>query len=133
MGVLPLSVRIVTNPRNSPFRIDSRVEFTCEVDPAPTQQLIYKWRAVENYYGSSTYTQQSFNRTFSEYTLRYCWYFCSVLQNQTVLGSANKLVEVHGKVIDEYRGETHREWERGELKAAFCLLSLHSIECHTLE
>ncbi len=116
VGVLPLSVRIVTNPRNSPFRIDTRVEFTCEVDPAPTQQLIYKWRTVDKSYGGSTYTLPSFNATFSRRTLRYCWYFCSVLHNQTVLGSANKLVEVHGNVI-EYRGETHKGWEReGEVE-----------------
>ncbi len=97
LSVSPLSVRIVTNPRKSPFRIDSRVEFTCEVDPAPTQQLIYKWRTVEKINRASTFTQQSFNRTFSKGTLRYCWYFCSVLHNQTILGSANKLVEIHGK------------------------------------
>ncbi len=42
MIALPLSVRIVTNPRNSPFKIDSRVEFTCEVDPAPIEQVIYE-------------------------------------------------------------------------------------------
>ena len=102
MGVLPLSVRIVTNPRKSPFRIDSRVEFTCEVDPAPTQQLIYKWRTVEHSYGGSTFTQQSFNKTFYRRTFRYCWYFCSVLQNQTVVGSANQLVEVHGRFLNGY-------------------------------
>ncbi len=66
---------------------------------------------MDSIYGGSAYTLQSFNTTFSRRTLRYCWYFCSVLHNQTVLGSANMLVEVHGKVI-EYRGETHKGWER---------------------
>ncbi len=85
---------IVTNPRNSPFRIDSRVECTCEVDPAPTQQLIHKWRTVDNIYGGLAYTLQSFSTTFSRRTFRYCWYFCSAFDNQTILGSANKLVEI---------------------------------------
>ena len=51
-------------------------------------------------HGGTSYAQQSFIKTFSSRTIRYCWYFCSVEYiNQTVLGSTNKLVEIHGKVI----------------------------------
>ena len=71
------------------------MEFTCEVDLAPSENLIYQWRTVGIY--SSTYSGRSFNKTFNYETLRFCWYFCSVTHNQTLLGKANKLFEVHGE------------------------------------
>ena len=90
------SLRIATNPRQGPFRLGQTVEFTCEVDPVP-EVLVYQWRAVDGKYGSSTYSGRSFNKTFYDDTLRFCWYFCSVTHNQTLLGKADKLVEVHGE------------------------------------
>ena len=72
------------------------MEFTCEVDLAPSENLIYQWRAVDRI-DSSTYSGRSFNKTFYDNTLRFCWYFCSVTHNQTLLGKANKLFEVHGE------------------------------------
>ena len=52
---------------------------------------------MDDVYGGSGYSSKSFNLTVYTYFLRYCWYFCSVSLNGTVLGSADKLVEVHGK------------------------------------
>ena len=91
------SVRITTIPSKGPFRIQQMVQFSCEVEPAQSGPVIYQWKGVEYINGGSSYSSESFNRTFNTYFLRYCWYFCSVSLNGTVLGSANKLVEVHGK------------------------------------
>ena len=92
-----LSLRIVTYPRQGPFRLGQTVEFTCEVDPVPSEALTYQWRPVDTTYGSSTYSGRSFNKTYYDNTLRFCWYFCSVTHNQTLIGKADKLVEVHGE------------------------------------
>ena len=52
---------------------------------------------MNNVNGGSSYSSESFNRTFYRDALHYCWVFFSVILNRTVLGSADKLVEVHGK------------------------------------
>ena len=91
------SVRITTIPSKGPFRLLQIVQFSCEVEPAQSGPVTYQWRSVDDVYGGSGYSSESFNRTFYTYFLRYCWYFCSVSLNGTVLGSADKLVEVHGK------------------------------------
>ena len=92
-----LSLRIVTYPRQGPFRLGQTVEFTCEVDPIPSEALTYQWRPVDRTYGSSAYSGRSFNKTYDDNALRFCWYFCSVTHNQTLIGKADKLVEVHGE------------------------------------
>jgi len=94
------SVKIVTSPRLGPFRLGQTVEFTCEVDSSHDVSISYQWRSVEGVYGGgSTYSSRSFNKTFSEYrfTLRYCWYFCTVTYNGTFTVSNSKLIEVQGK------------------------------------
>lgn len=88
---------ITTIPREGPTRVGRRVQFSCEVEPTESGPMTYQWRTVEYAYGGSTYSSESFNRTYDEYHLRYCWYFCTVTLRETILGSANKLVEVHGK------------------------------------
>ena len=75
------------------------MQFTCEVDSLPTENLTFQWRSVEDVYDGSSYSGQSFNKTFtSRFTLRYVWFFCSVLRNNIQLASADKIVEFHGKV-----------------------------------
>ena len=91
------SVRITTIPSKGPFKIQQMVQFSCEVEPAQSGPVTYRWRSVDNVNGDRSYSSESFNRTFYIRDLRYCWYFCSVSLNGTVLGSADKLVEVHGK------------------------------------
>ena len=86
--------RILTSPPQSPFRIGQRVRFTCEVDSPSTDNLTYQWRSGSG----STYSGQSFNKTFHEYSLRYSWFFCSILKNGTRIASSSKIVEVHGKI-----------------------------------
>ena len=92
-----LSVRITTIPSKGPFRLLQRVQFTCEVEPAQSGPITYQWRSMDSALGGSGYYSESFNKTFYIHFLRYNWYFCSVSLNGTVLGSADKLVEVHGK------------------------------------
>ena len=53
---------------------------------------------MENLYGPS-YSGDSFNKTFYGDNLRYCWFSCTVILNQTILGSADKLIEISGKSI----------------------------------
>ena len=91
------SVRITTIPSKGPFRLQQTVQFSCEVEPAQSGPVTYQWRNVDYIYGGSSYSSESFNRAFYRDFLHYCWYFCSVSLNGTVLGSADKLVEVHGK------------------------------------
>ena len=69
------------------------------VETAQSTPLTYQWRAVDYLYRGSTYSGESFNKSFNDYTLRYCWFSCTVTLNQTLLGSADKLIEVHGKSI----------------------------------
>ena len=91
------SVKITTIPSKGPFRLLQRVQFTCEVEPAQYGPVTYQWRSVDSVLGGSGYSSESFNKTFYMDALHYCWYFCSVILNGTVLGSADKLVELHGK------------------------------------
>ena len=91
------SVRITTIPSKVPFRLQQTVQFSCEVEPAQSGPVIYQLKWVDNVNGGRSYSSESFNRTFYRDALRYCWYFCSGSLNGTVLGSADKLVEVHGK------------------------------------
>ena len=74
------------------------MQFTCEVDSLPTENLTFQWRSVEYAYGGSSYSGQSFNKTFTYYAiLRYVWFFCSVLKNNTQLTSSDRIAEIHGK------------------------------------
>ena len=98
------SVAIITDPRQGPFRLNQRVNFSCVVEPAPPDNVTYQWRTVEYPYGGRTYTRQNFSRTYYNYdNLHYCWYFCDVLQNGTVIGSASRIVEVQGKFLSRMR------------------------------
>ena len=92
-------MRIVTKPPHGPFRLGQTVQFTCEVDSLPTENLTFQWTSVEYTYGGSSYSGQSFNRTFTvRYTLHYAWFFCSMWRNTTQLASSDKVVEIHGKL-----------------------------------
>ena len=74
------------------------MQFTCEVDYLPTENLTYQWRSVEDTYGGSSYSGQSFNKTFTgSHILRYVWFFCSIFRNTAKLASSDKIVEIHGK------------------------------------
>ena len=93
-------VQITTIPEHGPFRFGQRVHFSCMVETAQSTPLTYQWQTVEYLYGGSRYSGDSFNKSFNDYyTLRYCWFSCTVTLNQTLLGSADKLIEVHGKSI----------------------------------
>ena len=92
------SVSIVTDQGQGPFRLGQKVQFSCVVDPTPPEPVTYQWKTVDVFYGR-TYTQQAFNVTY-QYYLPYCYYFCQVLINGTlIIGSASKLVELQGESI----------------------------------
>ena len=93
------SVTIVTNPNKGPFKIYQAVQFSCLVEPTPPEPVTYQWSTVERFYRGSTYNSQSFNTSYSFYSLRYCWYSCQVFQNQTLIGSSDKFVEVQGEFL----------------------------------
>ena len=92
-------VRITTIPSHGPFKLQQTVQFFCNVEPTRSTLVTYRWRSVEHLYGQSSYSGDSFNKTFYGYNLRYCWFSCIVTLNQTILGSADKLIEIHGKSI----------------------------------
>ena len=96
-----VSVRITTIPSQGPFRLKQIVQFFCVVEYTQSGNVVYQWRGVEYVdaiFSFNSY-QGSFNKTYYPDNLRYCWYFCTVRLNGKVLGSAQKLVEVHGKVV----------------------------------
>ena len=97
VGAAVPSIRISTSPSQGPFRIGQTVQFTCEVEPAQARPVTYQWGIVEGIYIYSTRTSESFNITYYDDILRYGRYICTVALNETVLGSADKIVEVHGK------------------------------------
>ena len=75
------------------------MQFTCEVDSLPIENLTFQWRSVEFPSYRTSYSGQSFNRIFRiSQTFRYVWFFCSVLRNTTQLASSDKIMEFHGKV-----------------------------------
>ena len=93
------SVTIVTDPSKGPFNFQQTVQFSCFVEPTPLEPVTYRWNTVERFSGISTYSSQNFSRTYYSRNLRYCWYSCRVFQNQTLLGSNNKFVEVQGEFL----------------------------------
>ena len=97
VGAADPSVKISTSPSQGPFRVGQTVQFTCEVEPAQALPVTYQWWIVQNIFNYYTHSSESFNTTYNRHTLRYCRYICTVALNGTVLGLADKLVEVHGK------------------------------------
>ena len=99
------SVTITTNPSQEPFKIGQNVQFSCFIEPAPPEPVTYRWKAVGEYnpldFGTRTSNQQNISATYNYNlgTLHYCWYFCQVFMNQTLIGSSSKLIEVHGKLL----------------------------------
>ena len=75
------------------------MQFSCMMETAQSTPVTYQWRSIENMSGGLRYSGDSFNKSFNDYSLRYCWFSCTVRLNQTLLGSADKLIEVHGKSI----------------------------------
>ena len=90
-------VRITTIPAHGPFRVRQRVQFSCMLETPQSTPVTYQWRSVEDVYGGSRYSGDSVNKSFYANNLRYCWFSCTVTLNQTLLGSADKLIEVQGK------------------------------------
>ena len=93
------SVTIASNPANGPFLVNEEIEFTCHVDPIPTEPIMYGWHAVKEAYGATTLTSSTLNTT--RYTPRYCdlhesWFFCKAFLNGTQIGVGRKLVRING-------------------------------------
>ena len=93
------SVTIVTNPSKGPFHFQQTVQFSCLVEPTPPEPVTYQWNTIEEYYGGSTYDSQNLSIAYYNRNLRYCWYLCRVFQNQTLIGSSDKFVEVQGEFL----------------------------------
>ena len=93
------SVTIITNPSKGPFHFQQTVQFSCLVEPTPPEPVTYQWNTVGIFCGGSTFNSQNFSGYYYYYTLRYCWYSCRVFQNQTLLGSSDKFVEVQGEFL----------------------------------
>ena len=92
------SVTIVTNPSKGPFHFEQTVQFSCLVEPTPPENVTYLWDTMNPVCGD-TYKSQNFSIYYYYYSLRYCWYFCEVFQNQTLIGSSDKFVEVQGEFL----------------------------------
>ena len=99
MDVATSLVKITTVPREGPYMIGQTVQFVCEVD-THSYDVTFMWNAVEDIYGSLSSTGMKFSSTYWQETLRFCWYSCTVLKNGTLIGKANKVVEVHGKLLN---------------------------------
>ena len=92
------TTRIITEPSQGPFRIGRQVLFSCQIEPTPPEPVTYQWRHVDHYVGGST-TRQNFSRTYYEENLRYCYYYCEVLTNGTLISSASRIIELQGELF----------------------------------
>ena len=97
------NVSIITDPRQGPFRIGQEVQFSCQVEPTPPGNASYHWRNVVDVYGSFYDNRQNFTEYYAIYDppLRYCYYFCEVSVNGTLVGSARRIVQVQGELVLE--------------------------------
>ena len=95
------NVSIITDPRQGPFRIGQGVQFSCQVEPTPSGTVRYHWRNVDNVYGSFYENQQNYTHYYDYYDppLPYCYYFCEVSVNGTLIGSARRIVQVQGELV----------------------------------
>ena len=96
-AVSPYSVTITTQPRQGPFRKGQRVQFSCSVQPTPPGNLTYQWRMVEFADITFVLARQHFRRMYTNRYLHYCYYYCEVSANGTVVGSTSRIVEALGK------------------------------------
>ena len=92
------SVIITTTLSNGPFLVDNEIEFTCYVDPTPSEPVTYSWHAVKDAYGATTLssTTNTTRYTPSYSDLHESWLFCKVFSNGSLVGVGRKLVKIHG-------------------------------------
>ena len=93
------TTRIVTEPsQEGPFRIGRHVLFSCQIEPAPPEPVTYQWRYVEHSNGVQCTPQQIIRTIYRyRYSLHHCYYYCEVLMNGSLVGSASRIIEVQGK------------------------------------
>ena len=94
------TVSIITDPRQGPFRIDQTVQFSCQVDPTPLGNVSYQWRNLDSNYVGYSGNHQNFSRDYDirDLLFLYSYYFCEVSVNETLVGSATRIVEVQGEL-----------------------------------
>ena len=95
------TVSIITDPWQGPFRIGQEVQFSCQVEPTPFGTVRYNWRNVDDVYGYFYENRQNYTHHYDYYNspLRYCYYFCEVSVNGTLIGSARRIVHVQGELV----------------------------------
>ena len=91
-------VSISTLPKNGPFYVGQTIQFTCETNT--TRNISYQWNYNHRIYHSYTGTGQSINVTFDQGYLQYFWIFCTATASRVILGTTNKFVEIHGKLLE---------------------------------
>ena len=90
--------RIVTEPSQGPFRIGRQVLFSCQIEPSPPEPVTYQWKYVDHVYGGGSTTQQNFSSSYHYVgSFHHCYYYCEVLMNGSLVGSASRIIEVEGK------------------------------------
>ena len=94
------SVTITTQPRQGPFRIGRWVRFTCSIHPIPPGRLTYRWNLQESGSAAFSYTQRQLSRKYSASHLHYCYYYCEVFADGVMMGSASRIIEVLGELMD---------------------------------
>ena len=93
------TVTVITDPPSGPFLAGNRIDFTCHISPLPPEPVTYSWHAMTNAYGPTTLSgQNTTHYTPSIYRdLHFCWFFCKVFSNETLISVGRRLVEIHGK------------------------------------
>ena len=89
------TTRILTEPSQGPFRMERQVLFSCQIEPLPPAPVTYQWRYLEDRFGGRS-TGQNITRTYYEMSLHYCYYYCEVLMNGSLVGSASRIIELQG-------------------------------------
>ena len=66
------------------------------VEPAPPEPVTYQWIYIERI-ELDGFAGRTFITRYSSGTSHYCHYLCEVSVNQTLVGSARRIVEIQGK------------------------------------
>ena len=66
------------------------------VEPTPPEHVTYQWTYIQRI-ELDGFAGRTFITSYSRGTSRYCHYLCEVSVNQTLVGSARRIVEIQGK------------------------------------
>ena len=94
-------VTMVTDPPKGLFLVGNEIEFTCYVDPAPSEPVTYSWHAVKDTDGPTILSghTNTIRYTPNYRDLHFSWFFCKMFANGKLIDVGRRRVEFHGIII----------------------------------